>query len=99
MTNLQVKYPPAAIEKAKNRAPKPTFVNADLFTTGKCHNCGDRGFMIAFFCDYEKSALVGTIPVMPPWDKGASAGKCMKWVNGAWWIGEHESFPCPVCNL
>ena len=52
---------------------------------GACSNCGDVMWIYAFL------ALGG------PYDQ-VSSGIPIKWIDGAWWIGFTEAYPCPDCS-
>ena len=93
MDKCRVEYPKNIIRQARERSPKPTFVEGDYYPKAVgCMNCNGRGFLVAFFADYQHSAVVGGVP--PVTEKG----KVLKWVRESWWVGEHISFPCPVCR-
>ena len=83
-------------QQAAQWRPKPVFVDPSLFPDAECPNCNDRGFLTAFFCEFQQSAAVNEHP-------HTIGGTAMKWVenadgSGAWWVGNHRTYPCPVCR-
>ena len=77
--------------------PKPVFVDTTINPDADCPNCSDRGFITAFFCDYTQSVAVNEHP-------HPGKGQVMAWIQkdadseGAWWLGHHRTYPCPVCR-
>ena len=52
---------------------------------GACKNCGDIGWIYAF------------LSVGGPF-KTVDSGCPVKWIDGAWYIGYTEAYPCPDCS-
>ena len=91
LTRTDLIYPKEMIGRSKANRPNPTWVESKQVFDASCNNCGGRGFMVAFYCDYDRSLIAG---------RGTPSlenGKSLRWINNAWWVGEHETYDCPVC--
>lgn len=69
----------------------PIFVEEIINNNYRCQNCGDRGFITAFYADHRYSAREGAPPTTPK-------GRVISFINNGWWIGEHRTAVCPVCK-
>ena len=90
----KVTFPKLLLDHAKAHRPKPVFADdnlPELKNADDCPNCGGRGFIAAFFAAYPKSEIVGHIPTV-------TKGEAMSFINGAWWVGNTRTYPCPLCR-
>ena len=69
----------------------PIFVEEPSGGNHRCQNCGDRGFITAFYADHHYSAREGAPPA-------CAKGRVLSFINGGWWTGEHQTAVCPVCK-
>ena len=70
----------------------PIFVEDIIHNNNhRCNNCGDRGFITAFYADHHYSAREGAPPTTPK-------GRVVSFINNGWWVGEHRTAVCPTCK-
>jgi len=83
--------PPKFLQDQRRRS-LPIFVEVieQSSCSYRCKNCGDRGFITAFYADHNLSARVGAPPPAPK-------GRVLSFINNGWWI-EHQTETCPDCK-
>jgi len=84
---------PVDFKRDRRTRNLPIFVEEITVTDSSfhCQNCGDRGFITAFYADHQFSAREGAPPTPPK-------GRALSFINGGWWIGEHQTRTCPDCK-